>query len=232
MTLPRFTAGAVGNLSFDHLNEAFGFIDSIRDDGAPTVEGLYKGGAIICAKITGQSTNDFSWEEVERISDTNAAFQIKIGGRNSTDGAGNTFGFPARAFNSPVPAVDQLVFLTGKHSADGKRYYVPLSASSSICAVVVSASPLVANIRWSYQVKAAWPTSAGVFTGTGASFTAFNGAENNTDNTVYGVGMIPPTGVTMTRQPIRVNTAVLCMKDSAPNSFYAFSVPNGYKAVC
>jgi len=234
MTLPRFTAGVVGNLSFEHLNEAFGFIDAVRDSGEAPAQGLYRGGAVICAKILGVNGDNYSWEEVERVSATDATFQTKVGGRNSTDGAGNTFGFPARVFNLAMPAVGELALLTSKHSAEGNRYYISITGSSknNICATIESSTPVVANVRWQYGIKEAWPTSAGVFTGTGSVFVAFNGAENSADSSVYGVGMIPPTGATLTRQPIKVGTAVLCSKNSTAGAIYAFSVPNGYKVLC
>lgn len=66
MTLPRFTAGKVGTLSFEHLNEAFALIDQLRSQLVTDYPQQPRhGNTIITARITGRNADGLmKWKEV------------------------------------------------------------------------------------------------------------------------------------------------------------------------
>ena len=69
------------------------------------------------------------------------------------------------------------------------------------------------------------------FTGSRTGF-ALNGTEWVGDaGGVYGVGMIPQAGPTLTRQRIR-NDVVVQLSPSGHPDYWFFSLPIGYRVVC
>lgn len=240
MTLPRFTSGSVGKLSFSHLNEAFDRIENVD----PTKASAYANvlGRVILARITGQSgtgnATKGSFQEVA-VADPAAAsltYSVVGGGVTSTVGT-DVFGAP---IVFPVSATGTVVPVLGHVAQNGKLYFRECSAASASASVRVgrisSASPLgTANTKWLYTLNdlSINTIASATYQSTGAAdFQALNGCEEAVDVPAQrniGVGTIHPAGSTATRQAIKTGTIVTCIPTAGG---YVFSVPNGYSFAC
>lgn len=235
MTLPRFTAGNVGRLTFQNLNEAFETLDGIdRVAGMGGVENLLRGRAIT-AKVTGQQGANFSWYETVRV---NGAFVQYTNGRTSSVN-GNQYANPLIAFGSIVPSVGSDVVIFPIYEKTGSLTYVPVAASSGgeTFAAAVGAAPvaIVPLQRWRYTVtEVAWNSSASAWQTVqgGRVVQAYNGAENPTDapNLPIGVGQGRGPTTSVERQAIKQSTVVQVSRDIG--GAYFFCCPNGYTFTC
>lgn len=232
MTLPRFTGGKVGKLTFDHLNEAFDNIDGIERDAGEVPSSASRRGRAIIARITNSNGTQFSWFELVRDS---SGYVIATDGLNSIDN-GNLYGFPILAFGALAPAVGNDVVIVPQYDNQGNLYYVPIAASGggTTFVGVTQGIPttLVTDLKWSYSVReVAWNGNGYSSVTGGLQVTAYNGCENPTDDqSNVGVGQPRGPTATMTRQPIKSGTVVLVARDAL--GLYSFSIPNGYAFTC
>lgn len=232
MPLPRFTAGAVGRLTFRDLNEAFEAIDALRRETDGKIADQAGRRRTILARVTGKNGDNYKWEEVERT--TGTTFATRQGGRNSTEGA-DDYAYPLVPFGSVTLAIGDSVAIVSGYDASGKLFYVPISAGGSGgLAVIVTGASQSGVGQWQYTVKEAI-RSGGLWVEKpqATALTARNGAENPIDGGgVYGVGSLIVGNIIVVpaRQPIRIGTVVLVTQSS--DGVLVFSVPNGYRIEC
>lgn len=237
MTLPRFTSGKVGKLEFHHLNEAFDRIENVDPSMPAGTRQIL--GRVILARVTGTSgtgnATKGSFQEVAVTTPGSNTYNAVAGGVSSTVGA-DAFGAP---IVFPVSAVNSIVPVLGHVAADGKLYFRECSATSASASVragrITQATQITANTKWLYTLTdvqiQTLATAQYQTTGVG-SFQALNGCEEAVDvpaNRNIGVGTVHVVGSTATRQPIKVDTIVVCIPTA--NGF-VFSVPNGYSFAC
>jgi hypothetical protein len=244
MSLPRFTSGRVGKLSFQQLNEMFDRLEALelkvdRGDGANTYNGENRK-LIVLLKLTSKHATlplfDFTEMVLVGISASSVTYVVLDGGRTSSDGA-NLYAYP---FVSTTAAVGDLVAAIAVNQRstvlpDGGLCYLPVGGSatpstSTTFAAKVTASSGTAPV-FSYTCIEVEGSSFGTKTGA-VPFAAKNGAEVPTDATgSYGVGFSPPTAVaTLVRKAIKVGTVVMVTKDG--QGTYKFNCVNGYGVTC
>lgn len=243
MSLPRFTSGRVGKLSFQQLNEMFDRLEALelkvdRGDGANTYSGENRK-LIVLLKLTSKHATlplfNFTEMVLTSVLTTPLTYTTLDGGRTASDGT-NLFAYP---FVSTTAAVGDLVAAIAVNSrttsiGDGGLCYLPVggggSSTSTTFAAKVTGAGGSAPV-FSYTCIEVEGGSLAAKAGA-VSFTAKNGAEVPTDATgSYGVGFAPPTAVaTLTRKAIKVNTVVMVTKDAAGT--YVFNCVNGYGVTC
>lgn len=232
MTLPRFTSGQVGKLTFFHLNEAFDRIETVSADQSKPFNQIL--GRVILAKITGHSGSGSSrvgsFVEVSANAIPPTSYTILSGGVTS-----NGFAAP---IVSPVSAVDSIVPILGHVSSNGKLYFRECSAPPLVrLGSINSAAQIGTFSKWIYTLTSVAIDSLnqGTFAAdTTGTFQALNGCENPGDifaNRQIGVGTIYPSAITTSpvRKPIKTGTVVLCVLSGTD---YVFSIPNGYEFTC
>lgn len=235
MTLPRFTAGNVGRLTFTDLNEAFDMIEGVdRVAGTAGAKQIPRGRAVT-AKVTGQQGANFSWYETVRV---NGAFVRYENGRSSVSEEDN-FSVPLIAYGSLTPSVGQDVVIFPIYDEEGKLLYIPVAASAGgeTFAAAVGAAPVavIPLQRWRYTVtEVSWNPSASAWQSVqgGRVVQAYNGAENPTDapNLPIGVGQGRGPTTSVERQAIKQSTVVQVSRDIGGS--YFFCCPNGYTFTC
>lgn len=235
MTLPRFTSGNVGRLTFEHLNNAFETLDGIdRVEGIAGADSPLRGRAIT-ARVTAQSGSNYAWFEIYRV---NGAFVQYPKGRSSTFN-GNAYANPLVAFGSLTPSVGSDVVIFPIYESGGSLVYIPVAASAGgeTFAAAVGAAPvaIVPLQRWRYTVtEVAWNSSASAWQTVqgGRVVQAYNGAENPTDapNLPIGVGQGRGPTTSVERQAIKQSTVVQVSRDIG--GAYFFCCPNGYTFTC
>jgi hypothetical protein len=237
MTLPRFTSGKVGRLEFHHLNEAFDRIENVDPSMPSGVRQIL--GRVILARVQGQTGSGNaikgSFVEVAVTNPGSDDYSAVVGGVTSTVN-GDAFGAP---IVFPVPPIGSVVPILGHVAANGQLYFRQCAAASSSASVragrITAATQITANAKWLYTLNDVQVKTIGTaiyeLTGVGA-FQALNGCEEPVDAPAtrnIGVGTIHVVGSTATRQPIKVDTIVVCIPTLGG---YVFSVPNGYSFVC
>lgn len=240
MTLPRFTAGAMGRLTFRDLNEAFEAIDQLRKQTDQKLEEQLGRRRIVLARITGKQGDDYSWEEIERTSAT--TYAVRPNGRTSVEG-GNAYANPIVGLGSVSFAVGDNIAIVASYTASGTLFYVPLAVASSggggaddFWSIANSVS--LGNNRWRYDLSfAEWISASNDFlVAVSPTRSGYNTAEWAVDSASYGVGFIPaaiPSQVI--RQPIKNGTIVKASRINPRDPFnfdLGFTVPNGYRIVC
>lgn len=235
MALPRFTAGNVGRLTFQHLNDAFETLDGIdRIVGIEGIDSPLRGRAIT-ARVTGQSGSNYSWYETVRVA---GAFVQYTNGRSSVSDSDN-FSVPLIAFGSLTPTVGSDVVIFPIYDQDGRLMYIPVAASAGgeTFAAAVGAAPVavIPLQRWRYTVtEVSWNPSASAWQTVqgGRVVQAYNGAENPTDapNLPIGVGQGRGPTTSVERQAIKQSTVVQVSRDVGGS--YFFCCPNGYTFTC
>lgn len=245
MQFPRFTDGAVGRLTFAHLNDLFARVEAL--EGSAPDPGAMRGrvGRLIPCRVTGQPEGGvYSWVEVER---QGTAWVDKVDGLSSTDPSQSPpdakafpiIGSIAEPFPTPT-------FILPQYRADGSLFYLPTApgAVGSAPYKIVSFTNLVLGKSWQYGLqRQKIVTTAGIPSfSNDANFApviGLNGAENRTDppydaptNDLYGVGWArPPQGFVRQRNPIQLGIIVQAVPVDGSN-FYSFSIGNGYTTVC
>lgn len=233
MTLPRFTAGAVGRLTFRDLNEAFEAIDQLRKATDQKLEEQLARRRIVLARITGKQGDDYSWEEIERT--TGTTYAVRPNGRTSAEGS-NQYANPIVGLGQVTLAIGDNVSIASAYSSTGQLYYVPLAVAGGGGAIpaIVLGSSQIGNQQWSYSCKEAIRSGGFWIQKPNAqTFTALNGAENVPDASgVYGVGsrIIGNLLLLPERQPIQ--NGVTVMVSTSSDGIRFFSVPNGYRIEC
>jgi hypothetical protein len=229
-------------LTFDVVNDMFDRIEALEGKGIPRK--LHKDYAsdIFPAQITTENPakpGEYQFTEQSRFPATGSF--VSINGRRSSgyiNGVFTNYATPAIA-QAGLPS-GSILYLLGRDNQDGKLEYLsvssPAQSGGGTVALIQSATPITANLRWKYSViEAQYTTAQNIFTAVvgATSFFAWNGAENVGDSsTGYGVGFIPQSNpsLVLTRQPIRSGIAVEIIRDK--NGLAMFTVPNGYKVVC
>lgn len=231
MTLPRFTSGRVGNLEFQHLNEAFDRIDAL---GSAPERLSFKGEVfhrVILVKVTGVNgtgaTATGSFVEVALATVPSQTYTPISGGITSASGA-NTYAFPIVA---PVPPVDAIVPVVAHISNDGKLYFVQAVAPSTLQMLRILSSTATTGTQWRYDVQPVrW--SAG-WVDDGLVAYGYNGCEFVGDiaaSRTIGTGTIHPDTADAVRKPLRNNLVVgPALKQGTD---WVFSIPNGYEFTC
>ena len=244
MSLPRFTSGRVGKLSFQQLNEMFDRLEALelkvdRGDGANTYSGENRK-LIVLLKLTSKHATlplfNFTEMVLSSVLTTPLTYTTLDGGRTASDGT-NVYAYP---FVSETAAIGDLVAAIAINSRttslpDGGLCYLPVGGS----ATPATSTTFAAKVTGSSGTAPAFSytcieVEGGSFaTKTGAvAFAAKNGAEVPTDATgSYGVGFAPPTAVaTLARKAIKNGTVVMVTKDGAGT--YKFNCVNGYGVTC
>jgi len=232
MTLPRFTAGRVGNLEFSHLNEAF---DLLEDRNALEARRRQPTAAVLLAQLTQENAaGEFAWTEVVRSND--GSYTTVQDGIASTS-EGNAFAFAAISLNRGAEVGD-IVAISPRRTSEGKLFYVIQNGSGTVTRsfkIVQSLQHATRNDMWAYKGRL---VTSSIQSGYGSIWTEssaleyvlLNGAENASDaSSTIGVGTRPPTGVQAVRNPIKVGTIVLA---SNVDGDWHFSMPNGYTFTC
>lgn len=240
MQFPRFTDGAVGKLTFAHLNELFARLEALEAQSPSKIAGAAIRPRVVTAKIgagVDASGQRRQWAEVELTTSAGVVtpvYQTKSGGLTSGV-VGDTLGvltYPAVG----TLTTDQIVGLVAQYSVANELFYLPVSAAAatgvSFPARINGFTPIQFAIgQWSYSCKEVAGLDFAHVPGVNF-FNARNGAEKAVDDgNSRGVGFIPPSNpITFTREPIKVGTCVVMVKDR--NNLFSFSCPNGYKVVC
>jgi hypothetical protein len=234
MTLPRFTSGSIGTLTFAHLNEAFDLLESLT--GSPELVQAAKNrvaSRLIVAKVLAKSGTGAaevgSFEEVSLTTPTSGTYATVEGGVKSTDGT-NAFAAP---IVSPVSAVDTIVTLLAHRAANGALCFREIGTVKDPSVVMLKIlSAAGGPSAWTYTARVVEWNNGFVET-TGQDVTARNGAESAVDNTAsrnIGVGTVHVAGSTATRNPIKTGTIVGAAIKYG--NTYTFSIPNGYSFAC
>lgn len=246
MTLPRFTQGQIGRLSFSDLNSAFEKIDDInRSTDATSTQSRLAGDVLIGTIIAEQQgTGKFSFIEVVRDSTagTSGYSSVQNNGlptsRTSSNGV-DDYAYPVLATAGITPVVGSTYLLLAQYTTGGQLYYAPVTFGSGLgqgsFASIVSSVSAGSN-RWLYTVATAqWNSLNNDWLVSGFNqFSAYNSCEWAVDSTSYGVGFIPAGNPSQViRQPIKAGTVVTVEKASSIlPGVVIFSVPNGYRVVC
>lgn len=159
MDFPRFNQGAVGNLTFAHINEVFTLLEQLRPLLVRVSEGDTFGDALILARITGANADGLmSWEEVvpatAAANGSKVAWKTRVGGRKSGALGSTTFdpavvpppytGESAQGTSTPLPTGTVTVIRKGKREG-GKSLWVTMGGgaaaapSASFPAMIVGA---------------------------------------------------------------------------------------------
>jgi len=242
MTLPRFTSGQMGRLSFSDLNEAF---DLIEGGAAVPSSRLIRPlpSTVFLAKITGRQGEDElelgSWEEVSRENLTSDVMVKVDGGMTSSDGD-NAFAIPLIA---PVPSVGTVIAMMAHTAKNGRPYCVQFrEKADTIMAKIVGVELISTNPNkkvWRYfmnEVKWTDLQSGSGYWGitSGEEIIGYNGCENVEDKSPgprdIGVGS-RHTAYSAERQAIKLETVVQAVR-SMYGPEYNFSIPNGYSFAC
>jgi len=239
MPLPRFTSGRLGRLSYDVVNQAFDKIErpenaGIRGEFDDSISDVF---AVLLTGVHPTNASRYSFVEIQYDGYAMSPTSIVSGGRTSSNGT-DSFAFPA--IGAGYGEGDK-VLVVSMFLADGSNVFRIVREAQSVTfpAIVSSSTVIVADAKWRYTMARVNGTVTGsaypTWTSVGASFPAYNGAENVTDaNGIYGVGMQPPqTGsatFSMKRQPIKNGVVVPVTIDA--NGTASFSLPNGYKVTC
>ncbi len=240
MTLPRFTSGQAGKLTFSHLNEAFDRIEKFEPVMPPYRQEIF--GRTIIAKIEsiqGSGTSAIASIREYALSSIGSATYISVNGGISSKIGSDDYAVP---LVFPFPSVNSIVPIFAAISLDGKLHFKTISVEASAPRIGLIQTYVSAQTgrSWVYTLQdAGWNFTTSEFTTFPGSFQAFNGCENAVDNAgarEIGVGTIMPlvgsTGSSSpvaVRKPIKPGTVALCLLTAAG---YVFSIPNGYEFDC
>ena len=244
MTLPRFTSGQIGRLSFSDLNEAFDRIEEMPTmSGKPSASLVNQPAIVFIARVTATQGEDQdkrgAWEEVSLRDLFNDIYDPVSGGMTSSDGQ-SAYAIPLMP---PVPEVGTVFVAVAHTTTEGKHYITQFLAKAPVLmGLVISHEVIDAgpdDRKWKYTLREASfdfnsEQQTGGWGSSGDTFIAFNGCENPTDRFPdqrnIGVGS-KHTAYTAERMPIKLGSIVQCHK-APQGDFYYFSVPNGYAFGC
>lgn len=249
MTLPRFTQGQIGRLSFSDINAAFEKIDDIaRNSDATRAPGRIAGEMVLARILDPDPANPgaFSFIEVTRDSTAGTSlftpailFNQPISRTSKNDQSDFAYPVIASAGSTPVPG--EIMLIVSQYTEGGSLYYVPIASGAQGGTAeywsIVGATSAGQN-RWQYDMASAqWNAlSQDFITSTVVQRKGYNTAEWAVDSSSYGVGFIPAGAPSqVVRQPIKSGTIVRADRINRldPQNFdLAFTVPNGYRIVC
>jgi hypothetical protein len=247
MTLPRFNNGQVGELRWNHLNDAFDRIEAIekRLDQIKSAMGPLAYKDIIIARLGVQGINNrYAWTQVAPTSNLNFP-TMENGLRSTLDG--DLYASEAIAVDGARYEVGDIVFLKPSVMTTGRNFMAIIRPAGSRVRVyrIIGATPIsgvpTSSPAWRYDVLRTevtfdpatdlyqWNDFAGSETD---ATIALNAAETVADTpTNIGLGTVLPSSVSgYTRQPIKSGTRVLCTDTGG--SVVVFSMPNGYALNC
>jgi len=240
MTLPRFSSGQVGALTFDTLNQVFEFVDQERGKRDSAFGTNLKPNQVLVSRILARHptlTTRYKWEEVAWNGLTYQPNAVR-----SSTWAGNEYKYPV---------VSEVALDTGSiqsihaHAAEGNQtdlglVYVPMRSTpaSPVFSAKITGATLIASnpLRWKYswqEVKRSDISDTWVVQARSGP-DAFNGCEwtGQDGPLVFGVGLTLQSAgfASLVRQSIR--TEVIVMMTESPSGKFWFSVPNQFKATC
>lgn len=237
----RFSAGQVGELSFDILNDVFARIESLEQSVKPdkprNPRELDFDDLVFARLGVRNQDGRYAWDEAEPLP-TNVSNQLVSFGLKS-GGANDPYEVPAISLTGQVFAQGDLVALAPIRRSDGLACMgiLGLTGGGATRAMILTGTGVsFGNGFWSYTAREAniQFTAQNVWTATptGPEYVILNLAEFRTDTDGrIGMGTIPPNGVTSVRQPIRAGTVVIV--HSIPGlTLGAFFAPNGYAFTC
>jgi hypothetical protein len=243
MTLPRFTNGQVGELRWNHLNDAFDRIVAIekRLDQIKSAMGPLAYKDIIIARLGVQGINNrYAWTQVAPTS--NLDFPTMENGLRSTLD-GDLYASEAVAIDGARYQVGEIVFLKPSIMTTGKTFMAIIRpAGTKVNTWKIVGSAPVPNVAgtWRYTVQRTLleydPATESYewndFGGDLDYATAFNSAETAQDSaTSIGVGTVLPSSIaSAVRRPIKNGTRVLCTDSGGTD--LVFFAPNGYQIAC
>ncbi len=244
----RFTAGQIGELSFDTINDIFSRIEALEGIAQPAPrnprETDFKD--MIVARLGVRGINNrYAWTEVAAATN-NLSFPTMSGGLRSTVGS-DLYATEAVAVDDSVYQVGDIVFLLPARKSDGRAYMaIVRPAGSRVRVFKITASTPIPGLpagspAWKYDVirsEVSFDPATNLYQWTDIAAQdedvtiALNAAETVIDTaTNIGLGTVLPPSVTgFTRQPIKVGARVLCT-DTGGNTL-VFSMPNGYAINC
>jgi hypothetical protein len=236
MEFPRFTQGNVGAMTFAHVNAVFERIERLEAQAgvSPSRKTGDKRGRVLTVRITAFNAQGLAaWEEVSRNSLEFDQWVAVEGGARSTSGD-NPFAMPLKGTSFGVGSI---LYAFQRNTESGRTYLEPIEPQVPGLFII---SAFTGNApAWTYYgYPARWSGGNSLFVVYNPQndpalplTTLYNGAENPVDNEqTVGVGTVKPSGVTMVRQPIKLNTVVFAAPE--PNGRYVFCVPNGYQVTC
>jgi hypothetical protein len=244
----RFTAGQIGELSFDILNDVFSRIEALeqREEPQPRNPRENDFDDMILARLGVRGINNrYAWTEVA-AAPNNLSFPSMSGGLVSNVGQ-DLYATEAVAVDDSVYQVGDIVFLLPARKSDGRAYMAIMRpAGSRVRVFKITASTSIPGLpagspAWKYDVirsEVTFDPATNLYQWTDIAAQdndvtiALNAAETVGDTaTNIGLGTVLPPSVTgYTRQPIKVGTRVLCT-DTGGNTL-VFSMPNGYAINC
>lgn len=247
MPFPRFNSGSFGNLTFKVMNELFSRVEALEAKQSPLPKPVIDNRPFLAELKAQQPGFPGVWEFIEVAptpawTETNPQYKEVRGGRQSSNDT-DKYAYPA--LGEGFVAGDYALLVPGNRE-DGvptkSRYKgcfraIPLKLGSQSIAMgsIVSSAVVIADQLWDYTVDRGVdsPFGPGSFVSFGLPpITVRNTVEMIQDfPAVKGVGMVPPSGPTLQRQPLRDGLEVMCFKQPGDTKWYC-CVPNGYKVIC
>jgi hypothetical protein len=250
MDLPRFTQGAVGNLTYAHLNEAFELLDKLRPLLTESVIGQRDEENFILARISGEMDDNgfMPWVEVvPKPSTSNTAKVVwidRVGGRKSGSQGSENY-LPCivpPSYESDTESGDPVELPQGSvcvlraiKRKEGRPLWIVVSsaATSEVFPAKIMGRYQIGDGVWSYdwdEVEAPdWTTPQngrkGRRNGTEDYPEAVNGAEQVG---IVGAGGSGPSGGTIKNAPIANGIVVMMNLSGGP----WFSLGNTLEVSC
>jgi hypothetical protein len=232
MEFPRLTSGNLGALTFAHVNEIFRRIEQLSETvGTGNSRNSLTIGRSILIRTLQRDGAKFSWKQVSRATlDQSPAIEVQ-GGLSSTVGD-DPFAVPVVSFGSTLE-INRTYGAFRVNANDGSAFMVAFGGAPVPGLYRILSSESIGGKKWRYTgrkqiiVGSAFADDPD-FTG---NVTMQNGCEQVQDTgSTYGVGTVPPSGVVMSRAPIRAGVIVYAVNTDGDDLF--FSIPNGYQVNC
>jgi hypothetical protein len=232
MDLPRFTSGAVGKLTFSHLNEAFDAIDDIaRDAGVSESGSSIRGRVILARTFDHDDDRGWAWVELE-----GPPYEIKPNGKSSALGE-DRFAYPILSYGGISPSVPTDLLIFPKYKPTGELFYVPIISPQTTFPAMILGSESIGGQRFLYTVEEVrWNQTLNGWEPVpdGRTGSAYNGAEAVQDesgpNGSIGVGGCKGPTMNLVRRAIR--TGIVVMTSADVGGTLSFSLANGYCWEC
>jgi hypothetical protein len=232
MEFPRLTSGNLGALTFAHVNEIFRRIERLDESTANVASSAsFSIGRTILIRTLQRDGDKLSWNQVSRETlDQSPATEVE-GGLNSTVD-GDPFAIPVVSFGSLLE-VNRTYGAFRVNANDGSAFMVAFGGALVPGLYKILSSESIGNRKWRYTGRKQIVVGSAFaddpdFTG---NVTMLNGCEQVQDTgSTYGVGTVPPSGVVMSRAPIRADVIVYAVNTDGDD--LVFSIPNGYQVNC
>ena len=232
MEFPRLTSGNLGALTFAHVNEIFRRIEQLGEIvGKANWDGGFTIGRSILIRTLQKNGDRFSWKQVTRATvPQSPAIEVE-GGYTSTVGD-DAFAIPVVSFGTSLQ-INRTYAAFRVNANDGAAFMVAFGEGLVPGLYRILSSESIGGGKWRYTARKQIIVGSAFaddpdFT---ANVTMLNGCEQVQDTgSTYGVGTVPPSGVLMSRAPIRPNVVVYAVNSDGDDM--VFSIPNGYQVNC